>query len=104
MTSLDKELRNPSLTREKLLDLLAQAVRSTRAGIEVVAAAPDELRILIDGQEHLAYLENLWRQIRDEIGEARLPIFQRHARALMEAFVTSESIVTTQNIIPIIKD
>lgn len=104
MTDLEKALRDPSLTREKLLDLFAEAVRATRPGIEVVVAAPDALRVRIDGGEHTAYIENLWRTCREETEEARLTIFQRHLRALIEAFTASKSVVTRQNIIPIIRD
>ncbi|MFL6439882.1 MAG: DUF1444 family protein [Terriglobales bacterium] len=104
MKDLEKALSSPSLTREKLLELFAEEVRLSRAGIEVLVAGPDALRVLIDGEEHTAYIENLWRTCREESLESRLTVFQRHVRALIESFKVSRAAVTRENIIPIIKD
>jgi uncharacterized protein YtpQ (UPF0354 family) len=79
-------------------------MRGNRTGIEVIVVIPDALRVLINGEEHTAYIENLWRMCREETPEARLTVFQRHVRALIESFTASKAAVTRENIIPIIKD
>ena len=104
MKDLEKALSNPSLTREKLLELFAEEIRLSRTGIEVVVSGPGALRVLIDGEEHTAFIENLWRMCREGSPQSRLTVFQRHVRALIEAFSVSKAVVTKENIIPIIKD
>lgn len=102
--SLKDELESPTLKREELFRLYADAIKARFTPRKVSFQSPDRLDIeSVDGRNIKVFLENLWIQCRSST-EPRGLVFERHLAALESVMVPQTVSAGKENVVPIIKD
>lgn len=104
--SLEEDINDPSLTRDKLFSLYTAAVRERYPNAKVEFSPPDKLDIsTLEGWTFRAYMENLWIECREQERGNRIKGLERYLRAL-DSTMTGNSgpVVTIEDIVPMIKD
>jgi uncharacterized protein YtpQ (UPF0354 family) len=102
---LKDQLERKSLKREDLFALYAEEIRARFAPRKVAFDGPDALQIeSATGRQITVYLENLWIQCRNSMGE-RSDVFERHLAALASAMEPDDGPPAGKdNLIAIVKD
>ena len=102
--TLEDELESPTLKREELFRLYADAVKARFTPPKISFQTPDRLDIeSVDGRDIKVFLENLWIQCRNST-EPRSHVFERHLAALESVMVPQTVSAGKDNVVPIIKD
>ena len=102
--TLKDDLESPTLKREELFRLYADAIKARFTPRKVSFQNPDRLDIeSADGRDIKVFLENLWIQCRNST-EPRSNVFERHLAAL-ESVMTPQTVSAGRDdVVPIIKD